>query len=431
MAEKDKPQEPGKPKTVGEEEDSSAPVQLLDDKLRQVVYIIGVMLIIGGAFTALAFAWPVVQLAVQTLMPFIVGFIFAYIFNPIVTFVQKRLKISRVGGVLFLYLIGLLALTSFFAMVLPILITQIRSAYMGIASFVGEQVQRSPELIDLWEWGVNWLEERDLTVEGLLMQAFQTTELREAARAAAASGFLLVGQTIYFFYWIGTWVFGTTMFFVFAVLVNIYLLIDFSRVRNVMEVMVPEKHQDRTFDILHKVDIAVGGFIRGILIVAFLVGTMTFVGLWLLGLREYALIIGVIAGVANIVPYLGPVVGATPAVLYVLTSAQYEGMQERMIMLASVVAVMTVIQLIESYILQPKIVGANAQLHPLAVLLAFAVGVNFGILGIIVAVPVACIVRVLIKEFYWDRRELAWERRARLRKKRRRMKRYPSGASPG
>ncbi len=426
----DTPPENGQPPERGEESQAPYSIQLLDERLRLVAYIIGVMLIIGGIFTALALAWPAIQLAIQTLVPFVVGFIFAYIFNPVVTFVQKRLRLSRVGGVLFLYLIGLLLLTGFFAMVLPILITQIRGAYVGISSFVAEQIQRSPELLDIWQWLVNWLEERELTPEALLMQAFQTTELREAARAAAASGFLLVGQAIYFFYWVGTWIFGTAMFFIFAILVNIYLLIDFSKVRDVMEVMVPDKHQERTFDILHKVDVAVGGFIRGILIVAFLVGAMTFVALWLLGLREYALIIGVIAGVANIVPYLGPVVGATPAVLYVLTSAQYEGMQERLIMLAAVVAVMTVIQMIESYILQPKIVGAKAQLHPLAVLLAFAVGVNFGILGIIVAVPVACIVRVLLKEFYWDSRANAWEERVRQRKKRKRQKRrYPGEAS--
>lgn len=399
------------------------PVQLLDDKLRLVALIIGVMLIAGGGITALAFAWPAIDLVVRTLLPFVVGFVFAYIFNPVVTFVQERLKLSRVGGVLFLYLMLILALMGFVAMVLPILITQVRGAYLGLSHFIGEQLQRSPELQDLWDRASEWLAERELTVEALVMQAFQTTEIRDAARTAAASGFVIVGQTLSFIYSIGAWIFGTTFFFVFAILVNIYLLIDFARIRNVMEVMVPASKHKRTFEVMGKVDIAVGGYIRGILIVAFLVGSMTFAALWALGLREYALLIGIVAGVANLVPYLGPIVGATPAVLYVLFSAQYEGMQERLGTLALVVIAMSIIQMIESYLFQPKIVGKSAQLHPLAVLLAFAFGANFGILGIIVCVPIACIVRVLIKEFYWDRREHAWNRRLKAEKRRQRIRR--------
>lgn len=400
-------------------------VQFLDEKLRRIWSIIGIMLIIAGALTAFVILKPFIAMVIKTAMPFAAGLVFAYIFDPIVTFVQKRLRLSRIGGVTVLYFLFLVVITIFFAVMLPILIGQVKSAYTGIAQFLSDQLNRIAQVVgektgesstgdvrQLWVQAQAWLVANGIVIEDLFTQAAQSEEVRSAAQTAASSSVHVVGSALTFVFSVLLSIFGSVSFLIFAVLVNIYLLLDFSKLGDVMEVIIPAKKQKQTFEVLGKVDVAVGGFIRGMLIDAFLVGLLTFIGLWALGLRQYALIIGVIAGVGNFVPYLGPLMGAIPALLFVIFSQAYETAQERLLYGVLVVILFSVIQAIEGFVFQPKIVGKSAQLHPIAVLFALAFGANFGLFGMILAVPVACIVRVLIKELYWDKLEASWKNRS-------------------
>lgn len=388
-------------------ENPPPPVQLLDPQLRRIALVIGIMVIAAGGIFAITLAWPLISMIVRSTLPFVLGLIFAYIFDPVVTFFQKQLRLSRIAGVLFLYFCFAIAITLFVAMLLPILIRQVGEAYQGISTVVGRAIEANPEIREFLRRVQEWLGARGYDLEALLAEAARS----EGARTAAATGLRLVGETLAFFYTAVTSIFGTMAVLGFAILVNIYLLLDFSKLRNVMEVMVPEKAQERTFDILAKLDVAVGGFIRGMLIVSFLVGLMTFLGLTALGMGRYAVLIAVIAGVGNLVPYLGALAGGIPAMLYVIFSDGYDSVESRLFAGIAVLILTAIIQTVESLVFQPRIVGKSAQLHPLAVLFALVVGANFGLTGMIVAVPTACIVRVLLKEFYWDSREVAWRGR--------------------
>lgn len=386
----------------------------LDPQLRLVALTIGIMLIVAGAVVALNLLWPLVRIIVNTTMPFVVGLVFAYIFNPVVTFVQQRLRLSRLGGVIVLYALFLAGIVAFFAMLLPIIIQQVGEAYVGTREFLLRALERNPELRTLSERVMQWLAERGIDVEQVLTDAARSSSVQSAAGTAAASGVKIIGGALTMAYNTATSLIGGVTFLVFAILVNIYLLLDFSDLSDVMEVMVPERYQARTFDILAKIDVAVGGFIRGTLITAVIVGLMTFAFLMMLGLGRYAVLIGVLAGLGNLIPYLGPVMGGGPAMLYVLFSDNFESMNARLMTGAGVVLMVVVVQVVEGFVLQPRIVGKSAQLHPLAVLFALALGANYGLLGMILAVPLACIARVLLKEFYWDAREESW--RARTKK---------------
>jgi predicted PurR-regulated permease PerM len=386
----------------------------LDPQLRLVALTIGIMLIVAGAVVALNLLWPLVRIIVNTTMPFVVGLVFAYIFNPVVTFVQQRLRLSRLGGVIVLYALFLAGIVAFFAMLLPIIIQQVGEAYVGTREFLLRALERNPELRTLSERVMQWLAERGIDVEQVLTDAARSSSVQSAAGTAAASGVKIIGGALTMAYNTATSLIGGVTFLVFAILVNIYLLLDFSDLNDVMEVMVPERYQARTFDILAKIDVAVGGFIRGTLITAVIVGLMTFAFLMMLGLGRYAVLIGVLAGLGNLIPYLGPVMGGGPAMLYVLFSDNFESMNARLMTGAGVVLMVVVVQVVEGFVLQPRIVGKSAQLHPLAVLFALALGANYGLLGMILAVPLACIARVLLKEFYWDAREESW--RARTKK---------------
>lgn len=412
MAEKaDNGEQQSAPQSGGSED---VRIALVDRDLLKIGKVIGLMLIAAGALTALALVWPVIQMIVSTTLPFAVALIFAYIFDPIVTFFQKKLKLTRIGGVLFLYGVFILAISGFFALVLPILISQIQNAYFDISGFIEEQVQKSPQIQEIYQRITTRLGEMGINLEDVV---FQSEGVRQAASNAASSGFRAFGAALQF---IADWamsVFGLFVALSFVFLVNIYLLLDFSKLRKIVEIVVPAGHQDRTFAVLTKLDIAVGGFIRGMLISGAIVGTLQGIGMFVLGvsyitgLEKYALLIGIIAGFGTLVPYLGTIAGGAPAVFYVLFSDDIETLQMRIISLGLVLALLAAIQTIEGLVLQPKIVGTAAQLHPVAVIFALAMGANFGILGMILAVPVAAGIRVLIKEFYWDERVQAWKAR--------------------
>ena len=176
--------------------------------------------------------------------------------------------------------------------------------------------------------------------------------------------------------------------------------------------VIPAGRQERVFEILKKMDRAVGGFLRGQLAVCFCVGTMSTLGLLLLGfhtpaLARYCLLIGILAGVANFIPYLGPILGAAPAILIVLFSPPGPGeaitWSYRLWGVAGIGALSALIQTTEGFVLQPYVVGANSGLHPLLVMLALIAGAQFGLGGMIVAIPVAAMARVLVKELWWDK----------------------------
>ncbi|MFW5810845.1 MAG: AI-2E family transporter, partial [Thermodesulfobacteriota bacterium] len=156
-----------------------------------------------------------------------------------------------------------------------------------------------------------------------------------------------------------------------------------------------------------KMDTAVGGFLRGQLTVSLIVGTLFAFGLFGMGfigfpaLRNYCILIGTVAAIGGFIPYLGPIMGVTPAILIILFTGGVPW-SVKLITLLTVLTLFAVIQGIEGFILQPKIVGKGAGLHPLVVLLALIAGAQFGIGGMIVAVPIASITQVLVREFYWQ-----------------------------
>jgi predicted PurR-regulated permease PerM len=230
----------------------------------------------------------------------------------------------------------------------------------------------------------------------------------------ASGGFSAIGgATKGFFSGIGFMV-SFFSFMVFVGIISFYFIMDWEKIRPTINKMVPPKHRERTFDILNKIDEAMGGFLRGQLTVAVIVGMMFAAGLFGMGfigfpaLTNYAILIGTAAGVAGFVPYLGAVIGVAPAILIILLTGGVDW-STKLITFGAVLVLFGLIQAIEGFVLQPRIIGKSAGLHPLVVILALIIGSQFGIGGLIIAVPLASVIRVLVREFYWlpiERREL-------------------------
>ncbi|MBC5810355.1 MAG: AI-2E family transporter [Candidatus Eremiobacteraeota bacterium] len=177
--------------------------------------------------------------------------------------------------------------------------------------------------------------------------------------------------------------------FIAVPVVSIYMLLEAETIKRTFLGMLPSKRRDRAKSVLSELDEVVGGFVRGQFLIALSVGIM--VTALLVAFRlPYALLIGVWAGIVDVVPYLGAVAGAIPALLIALTSGSVG--EAALLMLG-----FCAINQIEGSLLAPRIVSKTVRVSPLAVIFALLIGGElFGVVGMLVAVPIAGAVRVLI-----------------------------------
>ena len=260
-----------------------------------------------------------------------------------------------------------------------------------------EYLQLDRELIKLIEKKIGELEiDYEKIAAAILPGLKKMASGGLGAVAKATKGFFVsVGSLISFF-----------SLLIFVGIISFYLIIDWEKIMPLIRKMIPPKHRERTIDILGKIDNAMGGFLRGQLTVSAIVGSLFAVGLFCLGfigfpaLLNYCLLIGTVAAIGGFIPYLGPLIGVMPAILIVLLTPE-KPWTIKLITLTAVLLLFGLIQAVEGFVLQPRIVGRGAGLHPLVVMFALIFGSQFGIGGMIIAVPLASMIRVLTFEFYW------------------------------
>ncbi len=177
-----------------------------------------------------------------------------------------------------------------------------------------------------------------------------------------------------------------------APLLAFYFLKDAAHIRARLRSVVPEGWRADVLHLWSEVDRVLTKFIRGHVLVALLVGILTTTGFLVLGV-EFAVLLGIIAGIADLIPYFGPVIGAVPAVaLSALQSWQ---------LAIYVIILVLVIQQLESSIISPKILGDSVGLHPVVVIFVLMAGGKlFGVLGMLFAVPGAAILRIIANYLY-------------------------------
>jgi predicted PurR-regulated permease PerM len=177
-------------------------------------------------------------------------------------------------------------------------------------------------------------------------------------------------------------------------ILSFYFLRDWPALIHRIRDLLPRAMEPKVVQLALESNAVLGGFLRGQMLVMVMLGAIYAIGLWLTGLNS-GLLIGFIAGLVAFVPYLGATVGVVAAVIASLV--QYGDASH----LHWVALVFTVGQLIESYILTPKLVGDRIGLHPVAVIFAIMAGGQlFGFIGVLLALPVAAVVNVLFKHMH-------------------------------
>lgn len=307
------------------------------------------------------------------LLPFIMAVLVAYLLNPAVNWLERK-KISRIPAILIVYCCLAVIVILVFIYGIPTMVGELDQLGQAIPKLI-HTVQGFSDTVQFRYTHYALPDSVRQVVDEKLLGL--ENELLEVARRATGS--------------IGA-LFSYVLSLLIAPIFAFYILKDLENIKKSVVTFIPKAWRSDTLAILRDVDEIVGKYIRGNLTVAFIVGLLTGLGMYLVGV-DFALIIGFIAGVADLIPYFGPTIGAVPAIALALLESRTLALYALLVVIA--------VQWLEGSVINPKVLGDSLAMHPLVIIfILLAGGELFGILGMLTAVPLVAIVRVVLRYVY-------------------------------
>lgn len=302
--------------------------------------------------------------------PILVAAALVYVLNPLVSRLERR-GIPRLASTGLLYLLLLLGLGLAISRLLPVLVDEVVRAQQGFPVWVRTFEGRLDAFASRWGRHV------DLDDLGARVQRYLSDPANRQSVLHYATGIRTVTSSLLHLLVVG----------VSGLIVAFYLLVDLPRLRRGAVAMLPPDRRDELQDLGGRVGRAVGNFFRGQLLVAMFVGVASTLGLALIKL-PFWLLVGVIAGVFNLVPLVGPWIAGAVAVIIALVDADpFKALQAA--------AVLLVVQQVDNHLISPNVMSRAVHLHPVVVILAILLGAAaYGLLGMLVAVPLAAAVKI-------------------------------------
>ena len=341
-----------------------------------------------GAALLLGLGWLVAALS-DILFPLLLALIFAYIFDPVVDFFEAR-KLSRGVGIIIILGVALILLVGIPIYVVP-----------SMAGEVGDLTDTVRENLPEWQQQVEaWAAKYE---DHAVVQAAQarTADALDWLRAKVPD-LLASAKTVALNAARGTLNFvGVLTNLILFSIVAIYLLYDFDPLVAQLRELVPHPYRTRTFDITARINQNVRNFFRGQITVCMILTVIYTTGLLIFDI-PLAPVLGFIGGFGQLIPYVGTLLGAVPAVLLALLE------HHTFLAVGGAAGTFVVGQMAEGMLITPKIVGDKVGLHPVVVILALMVFTKaFGFLGLLLAVPLAAALKVLLAEALVEYRKSA------------------------
>lgn len=330
--------------------------------------------------TEISFVFQPIQviLALVT-VPLIVAGLFFYFLVGIVDFLEKRLKGKRPLAVA-MTLIGLvLIFTIVFSILGPVLGKQITSLVNAMPSIAKELQQQTFAVRDTLlqnEFLSRFMAQNDEMFRNLTTNI--TSYLGDLFGNIASS----FGQVVGF-------VTSAVITIVVIPFMLLYMLLDGKRLPDAIVKLLPSSYEKETRHILHDMHETVRSYVNAQLLVAFFVGITSLIGLWIVGV-DYAILLALFMMVTNIIPYVGPFLGAVPAVIMAFIQDP--------IKVIWVIVVIIIVQQIESNVISPLIQGKSLKVHPLTIIIVLLVAGNLaGIIGMLIAVPFYAVAKTVVQ----------------------------------
>jgi predicted PurR-regulated permease PerM len=320
----------------------------------------------------------------RVLFPYLLGLVMAYLLLPLVNWLDRKMpdrlhrwRVARPLAIVVTYLLVGAIVAGILAFFVPLLVDQARilvERWPELASRVEDWGTRG------WGWYIekipdDWRQDIEANLRGLLDDVI----------AAVQRGVVATIRTV----------FGTISFIIGLVVIPFwlfYILQDESQVKQGAMRAIPHQLRDDVRCMASLIDDVLSAYIRGQFLLVLFVGGMATLSLVIIGV-PFALVLGLIAGILEVLPYVGPILGAIPAVLVALLANPVSAIW--------VALAFFLIQQVENLVLVPRIAGQSVKLHPALVMVVLIVGNELaGFVGMLVAVPVSAIIRDIFKYLY-------------------------------
>ena len=346
---------------------------------KNILKILYIVIIIAGIYglTIINKEWQLSKFVIECIRivaPLFIGLIIAWLFNPLVSKLQKK-GIKRGLGATIVYVgfIGLMVLI--ISLIIPMMSDQLN-----------DLVKMIPSIFDSIK---NWIEglfnnignSSSFDIVGLKQDIFSKIELYAAGLTEG-----LPSASINFI----TALFSGVTTFAVGLVIGFFLLVSFDSFNNILS-FLPRNIQKDTKALGDEIDGSLRKFVQGTMILATLVFGVCSIGFWICGLKS-PLLFGLFCGITNVIPFVGPYIGGIPAVVVGLSQGPLVGI--------GVFIVIVIIQFIEGNLLQPIVMSKTMKLHPVTIMLGLLICGHFwGIIGMIIATPVVAVIKIVWNYF--------------------------------
>ena len=338
-----------------------------------IIYILLIVILLGIAiylYTEISYIFTPINTIISSIItPIIVAYVFYYMLNPLVNFFSK--KISRFSASLLAIFVGIITVLIVIIGVVPIIVEQTQNLITAMPRYV--------EIVKgyLEEYSDNAYVQVVVEYVNTNLNASKISERLITIATSVAQGIV-------------SSISSTASVLVTMPFVLFFLLKDASKFNKFVISLLPKKLEKPVAETIDEIDDKVGSYIQGQMLVSLCIGGMLFIGYNVIGLH-YGFSLATIAAFLSIVPYLGPVIAITPAMLVAASTSW--------VMVVKMLVVWGVVQFLEGNIISPNIMGRSMNMHPLTVIFVILIGVNIsGVVGAILGIPVYSILKVLISK---------------------------------
>jgi predicted PurR-regulated permease PerM len=332
---------------------------------------IGVIVLAYLLLRLLVYVNPVVP-------PLLLAVVVVYLLNPVVSALERR-GVPRVAGAGVVYVLFLCLVALAVNLLVPVVTRQVAQVVDHFPAYVADAQALVRRLAARFGAEPNFRLDAEQVQNWLAAGDNRQAVTRYITGLRSFTTSLLSGLVIF--------VIGPIMAF--------YLLVDLPRLQRGAMALVPPGRRDEMRSLMDRISQAVGGFFRGQLLVALFVGVASSLGLWAVGL-PFWLLVGIVAGVFNLVPLIGPFIAGGLAVIIALVGGEpLTALWAALVLLA--------VQQLDNHLISPNVMSRTVQLHPVVVMLALLVGASFaGLFGMLVIVPLVAVAKIVFL-FLWSR----------------------------
>jgi predicted PurR-regulated permease PerM len=352
---------------------------------KKILNLLYIAMLIGIVFlvTLLAKEWGILKFfltVIKVATPFFIGFVIAWIFNPIVTKLQKH-GFNRGVASSLVYIIFLAILFIFFWILIPTIYNQLQDLITSL-----------PNIVDsLKVWIGDALSNVDNSVMDATTVQNNIFNAMEDFMSTTTTNLptLILNSVGTIFSGIGT--------FAISLVIGIYMLIDFNSISGHFMHYIPKKHKEEIGNLIEEIGTELRKCVNGTLFVAFMVFVGDSIGFAIVGLKA-PLLFGLLCGVTDLIPYIGPYIGGIAAVIV--------GFSQSPIIGIITILIVCLVQCLENYVLQPVVMSKTMKLHPVTIIIGLLLfGHFFGIVGMILATPSIALMKVIYrfiaKKYNW------------------------------